>query len=353
MLTKGFSVDIDPDVGGTVEVGGSIPLSYPYSRRVQQNADVLLNAMPAPGYQFAYWSGDLTGDENPTRLKADDDKTVVAHFVSSSSGFTSEDEILSIVIPEGATMLDGESNPITSLEFIVIEPPPPPQGASIVGPSYDLGPHGTTFDQPVTLTWSYDSVDIPPGVAEGDLTLAYYDEDASEWKMLLSEVDPINNIITTLAEHFTIFAIIAPAISSISSLDILPSEVSIGESVNISVLVTNTGEEESGYTVTLKINGAIEQTKEITLAAGSSATIAFSVTKGEVGTYSVDVNGLTDSFLVTEALLPLPPPTSPSLSGVNWAILGPIIPVALVLTIILPIKLLRKRKKRFDSSTQI
>jgi hypothetical protein len=42
---------------------------------------VELTAVPADGWAFDHWSGDLTGDTNPDTITMDDDKEVTAHFV--------------------------------------------------------------------------------------------------------------------------------------------------------------------------------------------------------------------------------------------------------------------------------
>jgi uncharacterized repeat protein (TIGR02543 family) len=39
-----------------------------------------LEAIPGPGYNFANWSGDLTGSENPTTITMDSNKAVTANF---------------------------------------------------------------------------------------------------------------------------------------------------------------------------------------------------------------------------------------------------------------------------------
>ncbi|MCC9138546.1 malectin domain-containing carbohydrate-binding protein [Pontibacter silvestris] len=46
---------------------------------------VTLTATPAPGYQFAGWSGDVSGDMNPLTLTMDGDKNVSASFMMSTS----------------------------------------------------------------------------------------------------------------------------------------------------------------------------------------------------------------------------------------------------------------------------
>jgi hypothetical protein len=268
---------------------------------------------------------------------------------------TSEAGDLTITIEEGTIALDEEGEPLESLEIAVDESPPdPPEDAHVIGLAYDFGPDGATFDPPITLTFTSDLGDLPEGVEPEDLVLAYWDGD--EWVELDSEVDIENSTITIIAdvEHFTTFAVIAmppppptvlaPAAITASSLSISPREVDIGETVTISVLVANTGEEEGSYTVTLKINGVVKQTRELILAGGASETATFAVAEDEAGTYSVDVDGLTGSFAVREVAVPppaVPPPAPPP--GINWTIWRPvIIGVAVFLAIFLP---LRRRRR--------
>ena len=208
----------------------------------------------------------------------------------------------------------------------LIPAPPPPEDRSIIGLAYDFGPDGATFDPSITLTRSYDPNDIPEGVAEEDLVLAWYDEAADKWVELDCAVDTENNTITASIEHFTTFAIIgmvtptpgsepeAPvAVFRISELDISPSEVDIGQMVTISVLVINSGNLEDTYQVTLEIDNKVIEAQEVTVNAGFSKEVTFTISKDVAGTYSVDVNGLTDSFTVKEekAAVISAPPTSP------------------------------------------
>jgi len=84
----------------------------------------------------------------------------------------------------------------------------------------------------------------------------------------------------------------------INSLLISPTEVSRGETVRISVDIVNTGDVMITYTLTLKINGVVEATKEVTLAGGESATVTFEVARDVAGTYNVEVDGLKGAFTV-------------------------------------------------------
>jgi len=261
-----------------------------------------------------------------------------ASFPISSSGeiletieATSEDGTLTLTIPEGTIALDRDDNPLISLEAEVdTSPPPPPDDTSIIGLAYNFGPDGTTFDPAITLTRSYDPDDIPEGVAEEDLVLAWYDEAGAKWVELDCVVDTENNTITASIKHFTTFAIIAipaklpltlgvvlpaPAALIPHSLSISLAEVNIGDEVTVSLFVTNTGGKSGSYKVTLKINGVVEATKEVKVSAGFSKEVTFTISKDIAGTYSVTVNGLTDSFTVKaeeEETVVIPAPSTPS-----------------------------------------
>ena len=232
---------------------------------------------------------------------------------------TSEDEYVTITIEAGTIALDIEGEPLETLTAAVEpSPPEPPEGVYLIG-AYDFGPDGATFDPPITLTWSYDPETLPEGM---DLVIAYYDEINDEWVWVPCEVDTENNIITASVAHFTTFAIIAvppvvvppaPAAFSVSSLSIQPAEVEPAEVVTIAVSVANTGGESGSYTVVLKIDGVKESEKTVTIAAGGSETVTFSVTKEEADSYTVTVDGLSGSFTVAPVVVP-PEPAAFSVS---------------------------------------
>lgn len=219
------------------------------------------------------------------------------------------------------------------------EPPWPPEAAYIVSVMYDLQPDGATFDPPVTLTYRYEPGDIPEDVDEEDLVLAYYDSSIGEWANLDSVVDTEANIITAKISHFTPLAVLAykmlvpPAIFETSALNISPDPVNIGEIVTISILAANTGGEPGVCKVTLKINGEVEATKYVILAAGTSKPVSFTTIKNTADVYLVDVDGLVGWFVVKEKPVPAAPPVEipPAEIPVNWlALWGAIVGVIAV-----------------------
>jgi len=259
---------------------------------------------------------------------------IEARFETNSDGkiqetivATSEDSMLTMTIPEGTIALDIEGERLETLEAAVDESPPdPPEDAHIIGLAYDFGPDGATFDPPLTLTYTYDPEALPD---VADLFLAYYDEATSGWVELPCTVDPVTHTITASVAHFTTFAIIGwvppvpppppvPAAFSVTNLSVTPLEVEPGETVTIIVLVANTGGEAGSYQVNLVINDLVEATKEVTVRAGLSKEVTFSVTREEAGSYTVTVDGQSGSFTVAPVVV-LPEPAAFSVSYLSFS----------------------------------
>jgi hypothetical protein len=341
-VTETVRVDVSPGGTGDVKVERQMPSSYPVIRTVVLGENVYLEALPADGYYFVGWGGDLSGNENPVYVKVNTETVITAHFFPEE--IASEDNRFHLVFPVGTAVQDKDGQPLTGLEIAINEaPPPPPPEAGIVGLPYELGPQGTTFDQLVTINFGYDPDEIPPGAAEEGLFMGYYDADSAQWLFLPSEVDMAGHIVSALVNHLSTFAVIAPlppplpASFTASSLTISPTEAEIGETVTISVLVTNAGEMEGSYALTLRLNRVVAEVKEVTMAGGSQ-TVVFSTARDEAGTYSVAVNGLEGSFTVLEApVLPIGLP-----KAVVWTILGLAIAALVASTIIFPIFLRRR-----------
>lgn len=85
----------------------------------------------------------------------------------------------------------------------------------------------------------------------------------------------------------------APAEFEVISLDAKPPEVIAGETVSITAEVRNTGGSEGIYTAILTVNGATIETKDITVAAGATQKVTFSLVKDATGSYEIGIGGLT------------------------------------------------------------
>ena len=92
-----------------------------------------------------------------------------------------------------------------------------------------------------------------------------------------------------------------PAEFTLTDLTISPLEAYVGETVQISVNITNSGGVEGNDTVNLNVNGALKDTENITLAGNSSDIIAFTDIENAAGTYNVTVGNLNGNFTIKDA----------------------------------------------------
>ena len=149
---------------------------------------------------------------------------------------------------------------------------------------------------------------------------------------LTSEVDSEANRVSAEVNHFTLFAIMArPASFTLSEFSVMPHIVQVGEPVTAGITVTNIGGCEGSYTVVLKVNDVIEDSKEITLAIGESQEVSFEVIRESAGDYSVDVNGHTASFVA---------------KGTNWGLIGGIVGGIVVVGLLVYFLVFRRKRAR-------
>ena len=192
---------------------------------------------------------------------------------------TSSDEMLTVTIPEGTIALDEDGNPLLTLAVNNDpEPPAPPEDVHIIGLAYDLGPAGATFDPAVTLTWEYGSTDVPDGVDEEDLVIAYYDGETGKWVVLESVVDTAANTIEASVSHLTTFA----------TLGVPPVQYGLTTSSSAGGNVTTPGEGVFTYD-----DGTV-----VDLVAEPHEGYQFVNWAGNVGTI-VDVNAATTTINMT------------------------------------------------------
>ena len=94
-------------------------------------------------------------------------------------------------------------------------------------------------------------------------------------------------VAVTVNLHIESAAPVEPANLSVSSLDISPQQVQPDQEVNISINVANTGRETGSYNAILYINGVVEDSQTVSLAAGTSKNVIFTVSKSQAGVYDV------------------------------------------------------------------
>jgi hypothetical protein len=85
----------------------------------------------------------------------------------------------------------------------------------------------------------------------------------------------------------------------ITSLDIKPTEITVGETASISARVTNTGRAGGTYYATFYVDGEKISTKDIDLEPGSTQTVTFSFLKDKAGSYEIRIGKSRAALTVT------------------------------------------------------
>lgn len=73
----------------SVSVAGGEGQVTPSNGSFKKDADITITAIPNEGYMFDHWSGDLTGNTNPSSVKFTSDKNITAHFTEDTRPFYS------------------------------------------------------------------------------------------------------------------------------------------------------------------------------------------------------------------------------------------------------------------------
>ena len=268
-------------------------------------------------------------------------------FSVGSGGVLSSDTTLSS--SDGRVQLSLNANTTVTIQgqslTVTAESAPPtlPANVKLVN-AYNFGPSNTTFNPAVNLSLKYDPANLPQGLTESNLYIAYWD--GSAWAPLTSTVNTQNKTISTQVAHFTIFAVLgrtaqaappSPASFAASGLNVSPTSVNPGGQVIIAAEVSNSGGSEGSYTVVLKINGVSEAEKQVTLSPGKTQGVTFTINKQTPGSYSVSIAGQSASFTVNS---PPPPAEAPKIS-----LPLPLIAIgaAVILLIIIIVLALRRR----------
>ena len=76
---------------GVVKLNGTAAYRYPASAPIQDGKAVL-EAVPAAGYRFDGWTGDIDGKDNPLTLEMDCPKMVTANFSPLNTKLPTEEK---------------------------------------------------------------------------------------------------------------------------------------------------------------------------------------------------------------------------------------------------------------------
>ena len=92
----------------------------------------------------------------------------------------------------------------------------------------------------------------------------------------------------------------APAEFEVTSLDVAPPQVTVGDTVRVAAEVKNIGGSEGTYTAILTVDGVEIETKDVAVAPGATEAVTFSVVKEEAGSYQIAMDEMSSSLVVKE-----------------------------------------------------
>jgi len=114
------------------------------------------------------------------------------------------------------------------------------------------------------------------------------------WTMVASEREVV--FASLSAETLAILPSLARF--EVSDQMVSPLEVRLGQSVTVSMTVSNVGYESGEYGVEVKLDDVVVDSALVMLDAGGSTSVSFTVSSGEVGGHTVLIEGLTAGFYV-------------------------------------------------------
>jgi uncharacterized membrane protein len=199
-----------------------------------------------------------------------------------------------VIVDENDTALDYD---VTELDIMVYS-----LGATVVELEYDTA--ALTYKDAEVWTLNFGTQYNLTVYLPEDTTLLYI----SDMPTSIETLD--KKLVLSLSPNSWEISYVLPIASlpdfRVTNLSVTPSEVSPGEKVTILATVSNIGGSAGSHTVVLKINGVTEATKTVTLESEESTTVSFQVTRDQLGSYNIELDGLTDTFTVREAsLIPL------------------------------------------------
>jgi hypothetical protein len=149
---------------------------------------------------------------------------------------------------------------------------------------------------------SYSEDDLPEGMNEDTLCIAFWDKDTGTYVPIDGVLDTEANTITALIGHFSRYTVLSlprPATFVLSDLVISPAVVNLGGSIDIRVTIANNGDYSGSYTCSVMIDDSPLESRVVTIGARDRTTLHFTITAAAGGTFNVRIGELTGSYNVT------------------------------------------------------
>jgi len=330
VILPSYDLTLSSTIGGSVTKPGEGPFTYLSGTKVD------LVATAAAGYEFLHWNGaPIDGETDSTvTITMSGNYTIEAEFV----GITPYLEVAKSVSPSRIGQKDSGLKPEEATLTLTVSGAGDPEGyltnvvVTDVLPDYinledeftiepddtKENPDGTT-----TLMWNVGDLDtgdhwdvsfdissdkcgsVLVDVVEDSKVTYDVGEDMGGGfaKIVIGDEEvlfPETDLYVRCPREEVVGAAVLPGPASFSAsyLNISPQQALPNQQVEISINISNTGEERGSHSVALYINGSAEQSQTIGVSPGSSKLVVFKVTKLTQGTYQVNVEGVLGQFTV-------------------------------------------------------
>jgi uncharacterized membrane protein len=302
---------LDPDTGEWTEVTTTIDttnkIAYASPEHFSSWTLIATEEPPESSVVTEYSSGGGGGSGGGGSASS---VTSLASSVASTGKFLldvtvdSTDGKVEVNIPKNTIGKNRVGNKLTYINIKEqTSPAAPPADTVIVGPVYDIGPTGSTFEPPIYVKLKYQESAIPAGFDETGLVIATWQNGG--WTELEGcSIDTEENSITAPVSHFSSFAILARKVEAsyeITGFEITPPVIYPDETVTVTATITNTSGVTGSYEVTLIVNEIVTAAETVDLDAYTSQEVAFTLQPDKPGDYAISVNGMTATMTVKEA----------------------------------------------------
>jgi hypothetical protein len=149
-----------------------------------------------------------------------------------------------------------------------------------------------------------------------------------------SQLPSMNYVSTDSSPAVNEKRLVTPAKLSVNSVNIVPGTVKVNQPLTIYANIANRGDISTYYSLDLKINGQVEQTRSSNISEHTAHQLVFTVYKDEPGTYLVDIEGQQAYFNVTGS-------QENNISAQGYCLI--ILAVLAMLAILLTVLLIRRR----------
>jgi hypothetical protein len=280
-----YTLNVTVNGNGTVTINGTTPASYPNITSWDNCTVVNLNATPDDDWAFLGWSGNVSDvNSSVTNITMYDNYSITAYF--GSHDFEVRPLFLTF------TTVEGVNPPSKTLEICNS-----PNGTL----NWSLSDGGTGWLRENPEGSSLNETDCEnitvsvnvAGMAAGD-----YDATITFTGSAPTQGVPVSLHIAAVEGEELPGITVLPAGLSASGLSISPQQVQPGQDVTISINVANTGGKTGSYNAVLYINSVVEDSQTVSVAAGASKNVIFTVSKTATGVYDVSLAGQSGQFEV-------------------------------------------------------